>query len=165
MIFDPYFTTKQTGRTRADDSLLDRQETQRPHSVSSKRRGAVFTVYLPASTADGRLIMSAAGLLNGSGRILVMDDEEAFGALVELLREAGGRAACDGRGHRLMLEALKQGRPYDAVIMDLTVRRPGRKGDDPPPQSTDQNVRAIASTAIRTIRSWLITQAGLRRSW
>lgn len=153
-IFDPYFTTKQNGSGLGLTTAYSIVKKHNGHiSVSSQKgEGAVFTVYLPASTADGRLIKaSAAGLLNGSGRILVMDDEEAFRrALVELLREAGyeAEAACDGReAIDLYSEALKQGRPYDAVIMDLTVRGGlGGKETIRRLKALDQNVRAIASS-------------------
>ena len=66
----------------------------------------------------------------------------------------------DGREAIDLLEALKQGRPYDAVIMDLTVRGGlGGKETIRRLKALDQNVRAIASSGYSTIRSWLITQA------
>jgi PAS domain S-box-containing protein len=153
-IFDPYFTTKQDGSGLGLTTAYSIVKKHNGHiSVSSQEgEGAVFTVYLPASTASsGFMKTPAAGSLDGSGRILVMDDEEAFRrALVQLLREAGyeAEAACDGReAVGLYSEALRQGRPYDAVIMDLTV--PGGVGGKETIdrlRELDPNVRAIASS-------------------
>lgn len=153
-VFDPYFTTKQYGSGLGLTTAYSIVKKHNGHiSVSSQEgEGTVFTVYLPASTASGSLIKApAAGLLNGSGRILLMDDEEAFRcALVRLLREAGyeAEAACDGReAIDLYSEALRKGHPYDAVIMDLTVRGGlGGKETIHRLRELDPNVKAIASS-------------------
>lgn len=153
-IFDPYFTTKPHGSGLGLTTAYSIVKKHNGHISASSQEGegAVFTVYLPASTAGGSLIKApAAELLNGSGRILVMDDEEAFRrSLVRLLREAGyeAAAACDGReAVELYSDALRQGHPYDAVIMDLTVRRGlGGKETIRRLRELDPNVRAIASS-------------------
>ena len=69
-------------------------------------------------------------MISGSGRILVMDDEDVIlEVCVELLTGLGYEveSVADGQA---MLEcyqaALRQGTPYDLVIMDLTI--PGGMG-------------------------------------
>ena len=69
-------------------------------------------------------------MVSGSGRILVMDDEEVIREVcVELLTDRGYdvESVADGQA---MLEhyraALQQGAPYSLVIMDLTI--PGGMG-------------------------------------
>ena len=69
-------------------------------------------------------------MLSGSGRILVMDDEEIICEVcVELLTNLGYEAESVADG-QAMLEryraALQEGMPYRLVIMDLTI--PGAMG-------------------------------------
>ncbi len=134
-IFDPYFTTKEDGRglglasaysiVRRHDGLL---------TVKSKvGRGTTFSIYLPASHAE---VKKAAGTesppsnFKGSGRALVMDDDAVVvrtaAALLEKLgyevsRAADGREAIDRYS-----EAMRDGRGFAVVLMDLTV--PGGMG-------------------------------------
>ena len=78
-IFDPYFTTKQLGSglglatvysiVKNHDGLITVQ--------SQLGKGTIFTVYLPASTQKKVISpkQEKTPLLEGQGRILVMDDE------------------------------------------------------------------------------------------
>ena len=77
-IFDPYFTTKQTGSGLGLATAYSIIKNHHGHiSVESKiEKGTTFTVYLPAS--DQQVIQPPQEdreLLSGKGKILVMDDE------------------------------------------------------------------------------------------
>jgi PAS domain S-box-containing protein len=133
-IFDPYFTTKRRG---SGLGLASTHAIIRRHGgeigVSSRVGvGTTFTIHLPAlpqgSTARG--MAGPREDLGGSGRILVMDDEELIREISqEILQCAGYCVECcdDGREalERYRQEWEKQ-TPFDAVIMDLTI--PGGMG-------------------------------------
>ena len=69
-------------------------------------------------------------LIPGSGRILIMDDEEiVLEVCVDLLTDLGYEATGTVDGTSMLAEyqsAIKSGKPYDLVIMDLTI--PGGMG-------------------------------------
>jgi CheY-like chemotaxis protein len=64
--------------------------------------------------------------LSGGGRILLMDDEEIVRvAAVKMLEHLGYETASTETGEEavaLFRQAADGGRPFDAVILDLTVR-------------------------------------------
>ncbi|MDA8082332.1 MAG: PAS domain S-box protein [Nitrospiraceae bacterium] len=132
-IFDPYFTTKQTG---SGLGLAVVYSIVRNHggdiSVESVLgRGTIFTVRLPAQPEAAAPDSGTATKLScGSGRILVMDDEEIVRAtLGAILPELGYSVSFAREGREavsLYREALDSGQGFDAVIMDLTI--PGGMG-------------------------------------
>jgi len=157
-IFDPYFTTKQKGSglgLAVAYSVINKHDGQL--SVNSKLgQGTTFTIRLPASKST---VMSPSvaqeSMTVGTGRILVMDDEEFIREVAanmltrmgyEVVLAADGQAALD-----LYAEALSDGRPYDAVILDLTV--PGGMGGREAIgelQKMHPGVRAIVSSGYST---------------
>lgn len=128
-VFDPFFTTKQKGSglglTTCFTILKNHGGHVRIHSQVDV--GTTVEVFLPASeeasAVDGA---EEAGPILGEGRVLVIDDEEMIRrSASEMLRRFGYEAevAEDGtEGIRRYREALKKGLPFDAVIMDLTIR-------------------------------------------
>ncbi len=133
-IFDPYFTTKRSGRGLGLATAFSVVKRHGGHIQveSTLGEGSTFTIYLPASTATQPDIPASDRTepSAGSGRVLVMDDEESIRELVcELLEHFGYQvdAACHGDEAVVMARlAVKQGRPYRAAILDLTI--PGGRG-------------------------------------
>ncbi len=128
-IFDPYFTTKQAG---SGLGLAIVYSIVRNHggdiTVRSRPgRGSDFTLLLPA---DPEISVPPPDLedhpLRGAGRILVMDDEEAVRRAACLMLSSLGYTPVGVADGREMLEvyrrAKREGEPFDAVIVDLTVR-------------------------------------------
>ncbi|MFH1570027.1 MAG: response regulator [Gemmatimonadota bacterium] len=133
-IFDPYYTTKPkgSGLGLATAYAIVRNHGGHIAVESSPGEGATFTIYLPASDrVPGPLAAAAAGgVVQGSGRVLVLDDQESIRRLaMDMLTQLGYEAelAADGRQAVARYRAaLASERPFDAVIMDLTV--PGGMG-------------------------------------
>jgi len=134
-IFDPYFTTKQKG---SGLGLAIVYSIVRGHGghigvESALGVGSTFTVHLPAAPANTLATAaqaSSSGPRGGHGRVLVMDDEEAVRrVVVAILSELGYdvEATADGQTAIEAYErARAQGRPFGAVLLDLTV--PGAMG-------------------------------------
>ena len=135
-IFDPYFTTKEEGNGLG---------LAISHAIISKHQGQImvkselgvgtsFEIFLPAIDPTETAMVEAAVSQShsGSGRILVMDDEEMVcEATAELLDYIGYSVitAADGReAIRLYQEARNRQKPIDIVILDLTV--PGGMGGE-----------------------------------
>jgi CheY-like chemotaxis protein len=134
-IFDPYFTTKQTGSGLGLATAYSIIKSHGGHiSVDAKLgRGSTFNVYLPASltTALPREEVAAPNLnLPSKGKILVMDDEDSVRQLLgKVLVRLGYEAEFAPHGaDAIMLyrRAQETGHPFDAVILDLTI--PGGMG-------------------------------------
>ncbi|RJR32720.1 MAG: PAS domain S-box protein [Deltaproteobacteria bacterium] len=153
-IFDPYFTTKQTG---SGLGLATAYSIVKNHqgliSVDSKLgAGAVFNVYLPAS--DKKLTSAREenrDLLLGKGKILVMDDEEIVIQVLEqmlgLLGYQGKFSKTGNEALELFLKAQESGEAFDAVILDLTV--PGGMGGKEVMEKLrqiDPRIKAIVSS-------------------
>ena len=132
-IFDPYFTTKQTG---SGLGLATAYSVIKNHggaiTVSSElSRGSIFTIYLPASSCQNIPQDDPESLpVSGEGKILVMDDEESIRLLLgEMLGHLGYEVECvsDGGGAvDLYKKAKANHQDFSAVILDLTV--PGGLG-------------------------------------
>ena len=132
-IFDPYFTTKQKGSglgLAIAYSIVKRHDGY--ISVESELGvGTTFYIYLPASEKE--ILEKEAAEERpffGKGKILVMDDEEAVREVAgNMLKFLGYKVefARDGiEAIELYKKAKESGKPFDAVILDLTV--PGGMG-------------------------------------
>jgi len=135
-IFEPYVTTKAGGHGLG---LASAYSIVRRHggelSVESlPGRGATFSLVLPATAghARGRDAGPARGAQRTTlrGRALMMDDEEMIQRLVRsALTKTGLDVDTCGDGAEAIAAydaAVAAGRPYDVVIMDLTI--PGGLG-------------------------------------
>jgi len=153
-IFDPFFTTKPKG---AGIGLTISYSIIRKHNgnigvKSAPGKGATFYVFLPAAgKARKEAVPEAAGIVMGKGRILVMDDEEMVRDTSEkMLRKLGYEPefARDGAAAvEVYAQAQKAGKPFDAVILDLTVPG-GMSGKEAIEKllQTNPNIRAIVSS-------------------
>ncbi len=132
-IFDPYFTTKGSGNglgLTSTYSIIKRHDGY-IFVDSQVGAGTTFFIYLPSSDTAGEVEERQYRTAHsGSGRILFMDDDEAvtstaskilkhFGYTVDIAVEGDMAVA-------LYEKSMKDGRPYDLVILDLTI--PGGMG-------------------------------------
>jgi CheY-like chemotaxis protein/anti-sigma regulatory factor (Ser/Thr protein kinase) len=132
-IFDPYFTTKPEG---SGLGLTTAYAIVIKHEgyitiASEVGVGTTVVIYLPASQ---KAMVSAQPhspvLLSGSGRILVMDDEEMIrNVLRQLLESLGCTVECVQDGTEAIAayqRAQAAGQPFAVVILDYTI--PGSIG-------------------------------------
>ncbi len=135
-IFDPYFTTKVSGHGLG---LASCRSIIVKHggniSVSSTvNTGSTFTLHLPSigeTIPDCRIVLDTQTVRDtNGGSVLVMDDEEMILELAAgLLEEIGYQVTMchDGtEAIRHYKAARDSGKPFSAVIMDLTI--PGGMG-------------------------------------
>lgn len=127
-IFDPYFTTKETGSGLglAASHAIVRNHQGALLVASKPGEGTLFTLYLPASDGQPETMpVDSPQKPVGGGRILVMDDEESLrNLLVRMLRLSGYEAVVTADGEEAVeayRQALSCGAAFTAVILDLTV--------------------------------------------
>ena len=128
-IFDPYFTTKEkgSGLGLATSYSIIRNHGGLIDVRSQVGQGTAFFLYLPASEAVAEESPAAAAPGKARiGRILVMDDEKVVREVTgELLRSLGHEAEFAESGESALTmyrEAMASARPFDVVILDLTIR-------------------------------------------
>lgn len=132
-IFDPYFTTKSSGRGLGLSicySIMDKHGgaiTAGPAAGG----GAEFALYFPVVPAEGLKAAEESGEpAPGEGRVLLMDDEPVVARTAErMLRRLGYRPDIVADGDRALdayKKAMEEGDPYALAVLDLTV--PGAKG-------------------------------------
>ncbi|TXT50393.1 MAG: PAS/PAC sensor hybrid histidine kinase, partial [Limisphaerales bacterium] len=153
-VFDPYFTTKEkgTGLGLATSYSIVKKHDGLMTVDSTLGVGSEFHVYLPASEKQVKpAAPEPVAAVQGQGRILVMDDEELIRELAQTALEFLGYqvdAVPDGEACiKAYLAARDEGRPYAALIMDLTI--PGGMGGKEAIQrllEIDPDVRAIVSS-------------------
>jgi signal transduction histidine kinase len=132
-VFDPFFTTKESG-TGLGLTTAYAIAVQHGGTLELSRRrggGTIARLYLPLvdeplpANPDRRRPVRGRG-----GRILVMDDEDMVRKAARSMLASLGYdtvTAVDGREAIWMYrEAVKEGRRFDAVVLDLTV--PGGLG-------------------------------------
>jgi nitrogen-specific signal transduction histidine kinase/CheY-like chemotaxis protein len=165
-IFDPYFSTKAKGADKGTGLGLSIS-----HSIIAKHGGKItvrsrvgagstFHILLPASdenvaadptSCQAPNIAASDEILVGQGKILVMDDEAMILELAgNMLRRLGYAAdfAEDGQtAVRKYRAAMEGGAPFDAVILDLTIKG-GMGGQETIEQlkAIDPAVKAIVSS-------------------
>ncbi|MBW2358928.1 MAG: PAS domain S-box protein [Deltaproteobacteria bacterium] len=136
-IFDPYFSTKEMGAQKGMGLGLSIS-----HSIIKRHGGVIDVVsqlgvgttcfmYLPASEKETINIEPAERPVKeepiaGKGRILVMDDEEMIRNICgQMLSHLGYEVVLSKDGAEAIEayeKAMKSGKPFDVVILDLTVR-------------------------------------------
>ncbi|NUN12244.1 MAG: response regulator [Myxococcales bacterium] len=133
-IFDPYFTTKPLGTGLGLSTCYAIVRNHRGHIAASSEpgHGARFVVHLPAvttATAPPKPVKTAVSD-PVSGRVLVMDDDVLVREVsADMLQALGYQVDVANEGEEALAKyeaALREGRRFDVVIMDLTV--PGGLG-------------------------------------
>lgn len=155
-IFDPYYSTKAGGTglgLAAAYSIVKRHQGQ-IEVRSQEGYGSSFIIHLPAAVEaePAPSGVSKPCLTSGDGHILVMDDDRMIRDLaMAMLRHLGYTVVSCTDGEEavaLYEEAMRQGNPFQAVILDLTI--PGGQGG----KETAEQLLAIDPSA------WLIVSSG-----
>ncbi|MFH1532688.1 MAG: ATP-binding protein [Pseudomonadota bacterium] len=153
-VFDPYFTTKDrgSGLGLAVAHAIVSKHDGHIRLDSQQNRGTTVEIYLPAVPGEAVADDQPIGpITDGTGRILVMDDEPALlEVAAQMLHHLGYEATAVPDG-AAALEAFdvarSSGQSFDVVILDLTV--PGGMGGAEVVRKLlgrDPAVRAIASS-------------------
>jgi PAS domain S-box-containing protein len=154
-IFDPFFTTKPNGNGLGLSTV---QSIVKNHEgfidvESEPGLGTSFIIYLPASDAPAiptPEVAKSGGEVKAS-RILIMDDEEAIlEVLSTILTDLGHNVEMARTGEEAIEQvsrSLSEGRPFDLLIMDLTIRG-GMGGKDAIQEilKLDGNLKAMVSS-------------------
>ncbi|HBK92288.1 MAG TPA: hypothetical protein DDZ68_11510 [Parvularcula sp.] len=129
-IFDPFFTTKEEGKgTGLGLSTVHGIIGQMGGAITvenAEAGGAVFKVYLPAHAggaedepADEPAPPPVAADYSGSGRILVVEDEDLVRAFVVTTLERSGYEVTDAEDGVAALEILKDDSEFDLIVSDV----------------------------------------------
>lgn len=131
-IFEPFFTTKEPGKgtglglatvygivKQSGGYLLVKSETG---------KGSTFRVYLPrrAETAE-RNIVKQSGVISGSGRILLVEDENNVRQMMsEILTAIGYEITAPSSAERALELLRDPGMQFDLLLSDIVM--PGMSG-------------------------------------
>lgn len=153
-IFDPYFTTKEKG---SGLGLATSYSIVKKHDgyitvESESGLGTTFYIYLPASEKEPpKKKKVGKATLSDSFKILIMDDEEMLSESIANLLGLMGYTAETARDGVEAIELYKKakgvGRPFDVVVMDLTI--PGGMGGKEAIKrlrGIDPDVKAVVSS-------------------
>ncbi|GEM_PF-909967 len=130
-VFNPYFTTKPdgTGLGLATSFSIIKKHSGAISVSSVEGEGAEFTIYLPAETGavageEDEKKWPRGGEV-GALSILIMDDDDKVRKVLKEMLLSLGHDVEESRNGNEVVEIygkrLEEGRPFDLVILDLTV--------------------------------------------
>jgi PAS domain S-box-containing protein len=154
-IFEPFFTTKAEGSglgLATAYSIVNKHEGV-IDVVSEPGHGTTVSIYLPGSSAQPLVPTTprSTKLYNGTGKILLMDDEPAIRDTVSaMLRHLGFSPFLAEKGNEAIQkvrEAVLKEDPFTAAILDLTIPN-GLGGKDAAQMllAIDPSLKIIASS-------------------
>lgn len=152
-IFDPFYSTKKKGSGLGLAICYTIVKNHGGHiSVYSEQgKGSLFSIYLPATDAEGVTNEKKKEIIFGMGKILIMDDEaDIRESSVEMISYMGYECDSVSDGKQALSyysDKLEKGEKYDAVILDLTV--PGEMGG----KETMKLIKEIDRDAIGIVSS------------
>ncbi|MEL6821872.1 MAG: ATP-binding protein, partial [Calditrichota bacterium] len=154
-IFDPYFTTKDSGNGLGLASCYSiiRKHDGHIEVDSTPNVGTTFTIFLPAAREQiiEKSSQEDGGLVEGDSRVLVMDDEsfirDVAGQMLDYLGFEVAFSADGNEAIQLYRQAMEEGEKFDIVMLDITI--PGGMGGKEAIKhlkELDPNVRAIVAS-------------------
>jgi signal transduction histidine kinase/CheY-like chemotaxis protein len=152
-LFEPYFTTKATGRGLGLAAVLGivRGHKGAIKIYSEEGKGTTMKVLLPVSDVPALARQQGAGTepeeWTGSGTVLLVDDEETVRAVAGQMIERAGFDVITAQGGREAVEIYRERRDeITCVVLDLTM--PHMSGEEcfRELRRMDKDVRVILSS-------------------
>jgi len=132
-IFEPFFTTSEQesgtglGLAAVYGTVQDHQGSISVYSEEG--RGSVFKILLPCSYEESTTVQINPDVVTGSGKILLVDDEELIRTTGKLMLEEMGYTVLLAENGRSAVELFKQiYKEIDLVVMDMVM--PEMNGGD-----------------------------------
>ncbi len=151
-IFDPFFTTKEMGRGTGL-GLASAYGIIKGHSgyidvESGEGKGTTFSVFLPASKNKvQKVVISAKEVIEGTGTVLLVDDEEMILEVGRDLLEAIGYRVLLSRGGKKAIEIYERNRgEIDIVVLDMVMPNMGGGKVYDRMKEIDPNVKVLLSS-------------------
>ena len=129
-IFDPFFTTKEKGTGLGLSTVQSIVKNHHGYiQVESRpREGTTFNVFLPACESELMAVpeQESKKIKVREARILIMDDDESIlDVMSTILSDMGHEVEMARNGEEAIesvSRSLREGRRFDLIIMDLTIK-------------------------------------------